>query len=100
MAAPIEELKNKAFAKLKEKVIEVIEEGEVTEEEVENSANFITYHLTPVEGAEELMLFLKDLVQRWKFYETVYLEFEKEFSEEETKSKLSEVKNQLNNFKN
>lgn len=100
MPLSLEELKNKAFTQLKDAMINALESGKMTVPESEESARFISYHLTPVEGTEELLLFFEDLVEGWKVYKEVQLNFQKELAQEEEKVKLTEVEGKLEELKN
>ena len=99
MATSLEGLKNKAFAQLKDAMLSALESGKMTILESEESARYISFHLTPVEGTEELLLFFEDLTEKWKAYKDVQLNFQRELAQEEEKVKLTEAESKLEKMK-
>jgi len=98
MATSLEELKNKTYEQLKEAMVNALVKKDLSEEEMGESARYISFHLGAVESPEELMLFLDDLSNRWVIYKDACLALKKEETQQEDQERLQKAQEELKNL--
>ncbi len=96
----IEELKKEAYDNLKDLMIDSLEKGSLTSDEVQESARYISFHLDPVESTIELLLFLEDLAGHWPAYQMAYINFKSAHELHHQEQKVTEIQDKLKQFIN
>lgn len=88
-------MKKKAYQGLKDALIIAMEKNEITEENTQESAEYITTQLDLVANHGEFMVFLERLINKWPIYRNVFIGFKSEETQKKDTEKLSEVQNRL-----
>lgn len=69
-----------------------IEKAEITEEDAQESADFILKRLDTIQTKQELLTFLEELANKWTIYSNVFLLAK---SENQTKEKIQDIQQQI-----
>lgn len=89
------ELQKDAYLQLNKCLIEALEKGDITTDEMRSSARYISFHLNAVESYEELLLLLNSIAEQWPVYQGVYVNFKKEKTANEDALKLQALQEKL-----
>ena len=92
------DLKKKAYLLLKNSLINGLDKGEISNEEMRNSARYIQHHLEAVESLEELLLLLNEIGDKWQIYKGVFVEFKHMETSHEDAQKMEALQEKLRQF--
>ncbi|OGK21525.1 hypothetical protein A3C23_04780 [Candidatus Roizmanbacteria bacterium RIFCSPHIGHO2_02_FULL_37_13b] len=95
MTPLLPEEKKQAYDQLTTAMVAALERGEMTSTEMSKSARYILTSINMLENHEELVLFLKDLMNHWAPYKKVFVDFKSVDVAKEDEEKLLEIQDKL-----
>ena len=88
-----DQIRNNVYNDLFAAIYDALKKEEITEDEAQNTAEFILPRLDSVKTKDELIAFLSELAEKWPVYSNVYLLTK---SEHDNQVKLAQLHQEVN----
>ena len=95
MTPLLPEEKKQTYDQLATAMVAALERGDISSSEMSQSARYILGRINMLENHEELVLFLKDLMNHWAPYKKVFIDFRSADVAKEDDQKLLEIRSKL-----
>lgn len=95
-----EEQKEQVYKDFSDALMSALENGQITVEESEKSADFMLQNFGEVTSKESLIIFLEDLSIKWSAYKNLYLKEKGEEIIAGDQDKIIEIQNNLDALSN